>query len=707
MKRNSFIIFILIAIISVSLSGETQQTACGQIAAMQKYEPKVPYTFEQLSPSCIGADGRWQKVLQVVTDGWITRMAKTDDPTFHSMIYAKKWDEVKIDAGALGIYAAGGIVRLGRLLPDSWLGKHYRNEWLPKVLDSQLPSGYIGTGYGEGCYNMDYDTMSTYKTPIPKYELLNTDLMFDLLLYEYEFSGDPKVLDVIVKLKDFVLENYLKPGAMPTKQLGTPHWVAIFRYLNRVYRYTGDEKIIEYLDAYYQTRRYNFKGWMTKKRMHHHLPDLCYTIQAPVTMYHFTGDNELLDLSLQGFENIENFALQTTGVPTGVEITLEKGCRKYTEHCGVVEWINACTRLLRSTGEVRFADVAERCMHNAYFGSKSPDGLCLTYYHTMNQLFATTWTGQYLRDYEPSSTFNGEYNMLHSPGCCNAITSKSFPQFLRNAVLRSRDGGFVIVFYGPMHAQFEHEKAGRVKLAQQTDYPYEDQIKIVVTEVEQQAAFPLHLRIPGWCRKAEIKLNGSPVENEIKAGTFLALNRTWERGDTIEIAFDFPITLDWDNSPAAGRGAAIVRGPVVFALPVSADWQYIGTGTPGDVNAIEAWNVLYDGKSIWNVALQLDLTNPENSLEKVKLDVPDNSQPWKYPPFGYKVKAKVIPHWELDRISSKPNTPAIPEKIEPSDETITVTLVPFGFTQLRMTVLPVLKAEAKQTVEHGQSKEDI
>ncbi len=685
MKRSFILICILVFSVSI-FAGNMEK----------KYSPKVDFTFRKVSPNAVKPQGYWKNYMQTIADGWIKRMCMADDPTFATILYDKKWEELKVDAGALGVYAAGGIVKLGRMCPDTWLGKYYREEWLPKVLDAQLDNGYLGPGFAEGCYNMNYDTMKYVKTPIPKYELLNIDLVFDLLLYEYEYSGDEEVYDAIINLKDFVLENYIKPGHMP-KELATPHWVAIFRHLFEVYEYSGDEKIIEYLSKYYDSKKNNFKGWMTKKRMHHHLPDLSYTIQAPLMMYHFTGDKDLLKLSEGGFENIENFALQTTGVPTGVEITLEKGCRKYTEHCGVVEWINACMRYLRSTGKVKYADIAEKGFYNAYFGSKSPDGLTLAYYHTMNQLFATDWTGQYLRDYEPSATFNGDYNMLHGPGCCNAITNRCFPQFARGAICES-DDGYAITFYGPFDF-----KDNNLKLSLDTEYPFEDEVTVNIEKIKPGTT--VSFRIPGWCSSADVMVNGEEYEGEIKVGRYLKLDGC-ENGDVVKLSFDIPYELDWDKTPAYGPGAAIVRGPLVFALPVSADWKYTGKGQPGPGNTRESYNVVPDGKTVWNLALCIDKANPGESVELVELaDGPGDT--WDKAPIGLKVKAKVVTDWRKNYIDGNYNTPGLPEKKTLSENIMDVTLVPFGFTQLRMTALPVENYVEKKEIKHGMHKADI
>ncbi len=667
----------------------------------KKADPVVPFALERYPASCFEPQGRWKKSLRVIADSWIKRAAETEHPVYYCFLWEKDWSKGDFASPHYAVYVGGAYVRLSNFLPDSKLAQKYRSDWLPNLLDSQLENGYIGGGLTDGVI-----TIGKTDSQIPRYELLSVDLILEFLLREYEHTGSPEVLQAAVDLKNFTLEEFINPQDYNAKLMETPAHQAICRSLTDIYRYTGDEEILDALKHYIDRQKNLLKGTFSKTRPHIHAVCYSYMLQAPLTMYHYTGDTELLETAMEGFENVSDFAMQTTGTLTGCEITLQKGCRKYTEHCAACEWKNACTRFLKSRGDVRFADIAERCMHNAYFGSKSPDGLSLTYYHTLNQLFATDWTGQYLRDFEPSDIFNGDYNMDHSPRCCNCITSKAFAQFIENSILKTPEGEITFVFYGPGTFRTELSRAGRVTVKQDTDYPYEDEINFRIS-LEKSADFPLRFRIPFWTRKVKMKINGETVNQKLTPGEFARIQRTWNNGDKIQLLFDFPITLEWDHSPAAGKGAAVVRGPLVYSLPVKAEWNYTGESPPSPENMKESWNVIMKEGQKWNVALEIDTENPEKSLKAVKLPVPKGSLPWQNSPVGLKVKARLLPDWKLDRISNNPRTPAIPEKIEPQGKPFEVTLVPFGFTRLRMTVLPVIGQTDTEKIEHGQHKADI
>jgi DUF1680 family protein len=106
-----------------------------------------------------------------------------------------------------------------------------------------------------------------------------------------------------------------------------------------------------------------------------------------------------------------------------------------------------------------------------------------------------------------------------------------------------------------------------LKLIQETDYPWDGNVKITL-EPAKSAAFTLRLRIPNWATEATIKINGSPVKNDIKPGTYVPLKRTWQTGDTVELTLPMRVRLIQANPLVEElRGqVAVMRGPLVYCL---------------------------------------------------------------------------------------------------------------------------------------------
>ena len=90
------------------------------------------------------------------------------------------------------------------------------------------------------------------------------------------------------------------------------------------------------------------------------------------------------------------------------------------------------------------------------------------------------------------------------------------------------------------------------------------------------------VRIPGWVDRSPVpsdlyrfaddvlasytvKVNGSPVMAELTDG-YLAIDRTWKKGDVVTIHFDMPVrTVKASHRVADDRGRiAVERGPLVY-----------------------------------------------------------------------------------------------------------------------------------------------
>ena len=71
------------------------------------------------------------------------------------------------------------------------------------------------------------------------------------------------------------------------------------------------------------------------------------------------------------------------------------------------------------------------------------------------------------------------------------------------------------------------KEVGKIGLMQETEYPWEGAVKLTVTEApkpSKKKAFSLFLRVPDWCEKATLKVNGEPVQGTWKANTYAEVN---------------------------------------------------------------------------------------------------------------------------------------------------------------------------------------
>jgi uncharacterized protein len=103
---------------------------------------------------------------------------------------------------------------------------------------------------------------------------------------------------------------------------------------------------------------------------------------------------------------------------------------------------------------------------------------------------------------------------------------------------------------------------------QKANYPWHGDIKIALT-LTCDKKFALALRIPGWCKKAKITVNGEKIDLEGKVTEgYAMLERLWKNGDTIEIKLGMNVELIQSNPKVRANAGklAIKRGPLVYCI---------------------------------------------------------------------------------------------------------------------------------------------
>jgi hypothetical protein len=81
--------------------------------------------------------------------------------------------------------------------------------------------------------------------------------------------------------------------------------------------------------------------------------------------------------------------------------------------------------------------------------------------------------------------------------------------------------------------------------------------------------FTLHLRVPAWCRKAALKVNGTAVDlDDITSDGYASIRREWRQGDQLELDLDMSISRLFANPEVRqdiGR-VALSRGPLIYCV---------------------------------------------------------------------------------------------------------------------------------------------
>lgn len=121
--------------------------------------------------------------------------------------------------------------------------------------------------------------------------------------------------------------------------------------------------------------------------------------------------------------------------------------------------------------------------------------------------------------------------------------------------------------YGPNSVTTTVRGGARVRIETTTSYPFEETVRMSVTLLPSQeddkrtrdaatsvATFALHLRVPGWCKKAKFAVNGRPVPTHVNTKGFQVIDRAWQTGDRVEITL--PMELEIAASTTTQTGGA-------------------------------------------------------------------------------------------------------------------------------------------------------
>ena len=220
----------------------------------------------------------------------------------------------------------------------------------------------------------------------------------------------------------------------------------------------------------------------------------------------------------------------------------QDGSEGLGETCATAYLIRVYDELLRMKQDSLYGDMMERSIYNGLFAAQSPDGRRLRYY----------------------VPFDGPRKYFNRDTYCCPCNYRRIVAELPSLVYYRFEDGLAVNLYALSEAEFELAGGPNVTIRQQTDYPNSGEVKITLTPSES-AAFPVFLRIPGWCENARVSVNGESVDESVAGGQFFTLKREWNKGDEIKIKMPMRLRLVRGRQAQAGQ-VAVMRGPQLFCL---------------------------------------------------------------------------------------------------------------------------------------------
>ena len=399
------------------------------------------------------------------------------------------------------------------------------------LMETQLPNGYIGN-YSEEAQLNQWDIWGR------KYTALG-------LIAYYDLSGDRKALDAACRVIDHLMTQ-VGPGKVNIvttgNYIGMPS-SSVLEPVMYLYNRTRQDKYLDFA-------KYIVKQWETPegpRLISKAIADIpvagrfphpkvwfspengqkayemmsCY--EGLLELYKVTKNPLYLSVVEKTMNHIINEEINVAGSGSAFECWYGgKALQTYPtyhtmETCVTFTWMQICDRMLGLTGNSLYADQIEKAMYNALLASLKEDASQIAKYSPLEG-----WRHE------------GEEQCGMHINCCNANGPRAFamiPRFAYQVNGRRID----VNLYAASSVEVELDKKTRVSMTQETNYPIDGQVRIVV-EPEKTSDFTIALRIPAWSERTVVSVNGEPL-TDLLAGAYLPIHRTWEKGDEITVEF--------------------------------------------------------------------------------------------------------------------------------------------------------------------------
>ncbi|MEZ0325765.1 MAG: beta-L-arabinofuranosidase domain-containing protein [Fimbriimonas sp.] len=608
--------------------------------------PLLPSAFRKLPIGAVTPAGWMRKQLELQAEGFsgrlpeISKWLKKENNAWLSPtgVGENGWEEVP--------YWLKGFGDLGYLLSDQRIIGEAK-VWIEGVLASQRKDGYFGPQSNKVANKGAADVW-------PNMVMLNA------LQTYYEYSGDPRVLDL--------MSRYFKwQATIPDKQMFLSYWEkhragdnigSIYWLYNR----TGDHSLLKLVEKMHT----NAANWVAGVPDWHGV-NIAQAFREPAQYAMLSKDKRDMAATEQDYQTVRKLYGQVPGGLFGADENARPGFddpRQASETCTMVEMMLSDEMLLTMTGERKWAERCEDVAFNSLPASMTPDLKALRYLTSPNMAVSDASS-------KAPGLQNGGPMLLMDPNdhrCCQHNVSHGWPYFAEHLWLASNGNGLAVGMYAPSAVSAKVGVGDEIKIVEETHYPLND--RVIFRFVNGEGKFPLLLRLPSWCKSPKLNLNGTRLPIKGK-GAWVQIDRHWNTGDLLVLSL--PMEVEVKKWPKHGNAVSINRGPLSYSLKI--DEKVVRKGGTDQWPAYEIrptspWNYAIDPASIRVVTPTEDVPQPWSSQGQISL----------------KAKARRVPEWQLDMhglVSPLQQSPA--HTTAPLEE---VTLIPMGAARLRISVFP-------------------
>ena len=526
---------------------KTMALAAGLAAAAAQGAELEPLAMEPLPIGAVMPEG-WLKVqLDQMADGLCGHLYEHSSFLTPSNGWLKAdgvgWEEQP--------YWFRGFVKTAILTGDERMLR-VSKDWVEKILATRDKDGWFGP-----------QMLKAHKCTTGKVisDIWGHMVMNEALLSWYEHTGDRRILDLLIGFYRHLStmdETRFIPSYADQEGSGSWHWcIQVAR--------AGDALPVIYA-CYDKTRQpwlldLAARTWRHRERprlfMNNHNVNFAQLFGYGTVMSRLTRSpadrasaDFWFDLHMKAWSNSPRWGF-------AADENVRNGCtdpRYGTETCTWAEFIRSFGLVGSVTGDTAWGDRTEDVMFNWYPISYTPGWKELHYITAGNQVNLDAHTDHNYGNAPPQVAYSADHYR-----CCQHNAHFGLPHFCESLVMKDRSGALDFWLYAPHRGK---AKVGgkAVSWRLETMYPFRETARLTVN-----GEVPLRFRVPGWCRKFEVRDCGRVLASSEKGGGWVEV-RNVRDGATVEIAMQAETT--WRHYSRNG-GVSLERGPLTYSLALA------------------------------------------------------------------------------------------------------------------------------------------
>lgn len=432
------------------------------------------------------------------------------------------------------------------------------DEWTDKVAAAQQPDGYINTFY-------TLTGLQNRWTDMDRHEMYCAGHLIEAGVAYYQVTGKRKLMDVGIRMAEH---------AMSLFDVGKGHWVPgheeVELALVKLSQATGERKYLDFARHLLEQRGrgYGSTGVAGVWNPHYYQDEMPVSKLSVINghavraMYLFTGmadvaalkqDTSYVNALHRLWHNVIGAKMYITG---GIGSSRHNegftedydlpNKEAYCETCASVGMVYWNQRMNQLTGDARYADVMERAMYNGALAGISLQGDKFFYVN-------------------PLESDGGHHRQeWYGCACCPSQISRFLPSVGNYVYGTSPEAVYVNLFVaGSADIPVADN---RMRITQRTTYPWDGRVRIAV-EAERPLAQKLKVRLPAWCAKHVLKVDGRKVAAAPEKG-YLTIEPGGRKRMEVVLEMDMPVEVvaaDPRVKQDVGK-RAIQRGPLVYCM---------------------------------------------------------------------------------------------------------------------------------------------